>query len=163
MSDEINLATGWTLPAYVAHNEALRDAGKRFDDERDRRYAELAIEREKALKIKETADLAALGLAREIQTYKDEKANELREQIANERGSYATKEDLVAAVLKLEAQMKPFADYVTAQQGGPRAITGNTIAAVLAAIVAAIALWTWAQPDPVVVTPTEPVPTETTP
>src|SRR5687767_6417131 len=51
----------------------LREADFRFAEERDRRYAEVATEREKALKIKETADLAALGLAREIQTYKDEK------------------------------------------------------------------------------------------
>lgn len=66
--------------------EALRSAD-------DRRYAEVAAEREKALKIKETADEKALDLARIIQTYKDEKANELREQINSERGSYVTNKD----------------------------------------------------------------------
>jgi len=86
-------------------------------EERDRRYAEVATEREKALKIKETADLAALGLAREIQSYKDEKANELREQISAERGNYATKDDVGAAVSKIEAQMKPLNDYIISQQG----------------------------------------------
>jgi hypothetical protein len=73
---------------------AIREGDVALQEERDRRYTELAIEKEKALKIKETADLAALALARDIQTYKDEKANELREQIANERGIYVTRSDI---------------------------------------------------------------------
>jgi len=85
--------------------------------ERDRRYAEVSVEREKALKIKEVADLAALQLAREIQTYKDEKANELRSQIERERGTYATQNDLRAAVERMEALIKPLSDYVLSQQG----------------------------------------------
>lgn len=85
--------------------------------ERDRRYAEVAIEREKALKIKEVADRAALELAREIQTYKDEKANELRSQIERERGTYVTQTDLTAAVARLEALIQPAADYAKAQAG----------------------------------------------
>ncbi len=99
------------------HLDALRLADEKFLNERDRRYAEVNIEKEKALKIKEEADKAALGLAREIQTYKDEKANELREQINSERGLYALKTDVVAAVEKLEAIIKPLAEYVTSQQG----------------------------------------------
>ena len=43
-----------------AHCEALRTADADLAAERDRRYAEVALEREKALRIKETADLAAL-------------------------------------------------------------------------------------------------------
>jgi hypothetical protein len=78
----------------------------RFMTERDRRYSEVAQEREKALAIKETADLAALELAREIQTYKDEKANELREQINSERGLYLTK-----------AEAKPLFDFIASAQG----------------------------------------------
>jgi len=109
--------SGWTVETYAIHNEALRTAEWKFQEERDRRYAEVAIEREKALGIKETADLAALGLAREIQTYKDEKANELREQINSERGLYATKDDLTAAIEKLEETIKPLASYITGQQG----------------------------------------------
>lgn len=85
--------------------------------ERDRRYAEVNVEREKALKIKEEADKAALGLAREIQTYKDEKANELREQISSERGLYATKEDVVNASEKLEAMIKPLAEFASTSRG----------------------------------------------
>ena len=66
----------------------------RFEEERDRRYTEVKNAEEKALRIKEQADRDALGLAREIQTYKDEKANELREQINSERNLYPTKAQL---------------------------------------------------------------------
>jgi vacuolar-type H+-ATPase subunit H len=110
----------------------------RFYEERDRRINEVNIEREKALKIKETADLAALGLAREIQTYKDEKANELRSQIERERGNYATRSDLVAMGDKFEAQLKPISEYVVGQQGGPRAITSAMLFSALFVGVAVI-------------------------
>jgi len=98
----------------------------RFSEERDRRYAEVNIEREKALKIKETADLAALGLAREIQNYKDEKANELREQISSERGLYATNKDL-----------EPVKSYVSSQTGrglGMNALFGWALGLLMAGI-----------------------------
>jgi vacuolar-type H+-ATPase subunit H len=100
---------------------ALRVADQRFHEERDRRYAEVALARAEALKIKDEGDKEALRLAREIQTYKDEKANELREQIGAERGLYATKDDLVVMVAKLEAEIKPLDTYVAGQQGGTRA------------------------------------------
>jgi len=58
-----------------------------------------------------------LRLAREIQTYKDEKANELREQINRERILYATKDDLKAAVEKFEVAIGPVLTYVASQQG----------------------------------------------
>jgi vacuolar-type H+-ATPase subunit H len=124
-------ASGTSTATDVSLREyfwALRDADQRFFDERDRRYAEVALEREKALKIKEEADKAALGLAREIQTYKDEKANELREQISSERGLYATKGDVQAAVEKIEATLKPLI--------GTRAQGINASAGVLATIAA---------------------------
>jgi hypothetical protein len=96
--------------------------------ERDRRYAEVNTEREKALRIKEEADKVALQLAREIHVYKDEKANELRSQIERERGSYATKNDLAAASEKLEAIIKPITDYMLSQQGRSTGISGTTAA-----------------------------------
>ena len=108
--------SGETVPLRE-HLEAIRRADLLFLGERDRRLTEVAVEREKALKIKETADLAALQLAREIQTYKDEKANELREQINSERGLYATKADLVAAAEKFEATVKPIAEFVFNERG----------------------------------------------
>jgi len=137
MADEIDVQKGWTLHAYVAHNEALRAAELRFGEERDRRYTERDILRERALQIKETADLAALGLAREIQTYKDEKANELRTQIERERGSYATKGDLMAATEKIEETIKPLAQFVAAQHG--RAAGGLESRALLFSILGLLA------------------------
>ena len=120
-------------------DERLRQADLMFAAERDRRYtevdkandrrlAEVATEREKALAIKEEADKAALGLAREIQTYKDEKANELREQIAAERGEYLTRTEYIAQHEALEAtvatladsvreQLKPITEYIAGRQG----------------------------------------------
>ena len=76
----------WTLEAWIQHAEDLR-----ADDQR-------------ALEIKQKADEKALDLARDQQTYKDEKANELREQIASERGLYATKEDLASLEYKITAK-----------------------------------------------------------
>lgn len=109
--------SGWTVETYAIHNEAIRSAEAKFSEERDRRYAEVATEREKALKIKETADLAALGLAREIQTYKDEKANELRAQLSDEREEYASKTDLKASVERIEEILRPLIAFVSASQG----------------------------------------------
>lgn len=94
----------------------LEDWRERFYEERDRRYAEVNIEREKALKIKETADLAALQLAREFQKERDEKANELRTQIERERGEYPTRAELASVVDKFEAAMRPVTDYITSLQ-----------------------------------------------
>jgi hypothetical protein len=125
------------------HLAALREADQRFDAERDRRYHEVDIERERALKIKETADLAALELARTIQTYKDEKANELREQINSERNLYATKSDLEASAAKIMVTVQANSDYVSSAQGskaGIQQFTTSTLAfvGVIAALAAAL-------------------------
>ena len=117
--------TGETVP-LKEHLSALRAADLRFNEERDRRYAEVNIEREKALKIKETADLAALQLAREIQSYKDQKANQLREQINSERGLYATNKDI-----------EPMRAYISGQTGrglGMNALFGWAMAVLVAGI-----------------------------
>ncbi len=94
--------SGWTIETYSAHNEALRIAEEKFQTERDRRYAEVSLEREKALAIKEKADEAARVLVAENQAYRDEKGNELREQINRERLLYATKDEMVGLAEKLE-------------------------------------------------------------
>jgi hypothetical protein len=73
----------WTLEAWIQHAEAVRE-----DDQR-------------ALEIKQKADEEALNLARQQQTYKDEKANELREQISSERGNYINRGEYN---LQLESQ-----------------------------------------------------------
>ncbi len=74
----------------------LRAADARFQEERDRRYTEVALEREKALKIKETADETARILVAQNQAYRDEKANELRAQIEGERGNYLSRNEYLA-------------------------------------------------------------------
>lgn len=97
------------------HLAAIRAGDHALQAERDRRYAEIAVEREKALKIKEAADLAALQLAREIQSYKDERANQLREQINAERGRYATREDIAALREYFDALHRPVVEFMAAQ------------------------------------------------
>jgi hypothetical protein len=108
------------------HLAVVREADKRFEQERDRRYSEVAIEREKALEIKNEADKAALALAREIQTYKDENADKLRAQFENERVGYPDRfrgeldklaESITEVATKLEGQIKPLYDYINKQQG----------------------------------------------
>jgi hypothetical protein len=79
---------------------------QKFEDERDRRYAEARQADQRALEIKEGEREKALGLARDSQKYRDEQANKLREQINSERGLYATKEDI-----------KPLIEFVASQQG----------------------------------------------
>ena len=103
------------------HLESLRDADDRryaeVGKERDQRYAEVKAEQEKALVIKDTANRDALALARQDQTYKDEQANKLREQINSERGLYASKSDLANAMREIGAQIKPLAEYISAAGG----------------------------------------------
>lgn len=112
------MSTDGTPISLKEHLAALREADLRFDAERDRRLTEVAVEREKALKIKETADLAALQLARADQTYKDEQANKLREQINSERNIYVTQDQLAAAVREMTSLVQPLTDFVAKQQGG---------------------------------------------
>jgi len=124
---------GWTLDTLQEHHQALDAANEKFMAERDRRYSEVNIEREKALKIKEEADKAALGLAREIQSYKDEKANQLREQINSERGVYATKEDLAASMRELTATIQPLSAYVAGMAGEGKK-SASSVSNVVAAV-----------------------------
>jgi hypothetical protein len=103
------------------HLEALRSADADLAAERDRRYAEVKAAEEKALRVKDTADRDALALARQAQTYRDEQANKLREQINSERGLYATKEDLAALADKLDVALKPIVEFVAGYRGGGEA------------------------------------------
>ena len=123
----------WTTETYAVYNEAMREADHKFQEERDRRYREVNIEREKALKIKEVADSHALELAREIQAYKDEKANELREQINAERLLYAKRMDLNSVQEKYDAILKPVLEFVAISRGSEKG-TDKTIYYVITAI-----------------------------
>jgi len=125
----------WMI-TYAAHNEAMRLADIRFQDERDRRYAEVNVEKEKALKIKETADLAALSLARESQVYKDQQADVMREKNLAASGVYATNADLASVVDKFEKSIKPLIEYVNSQQGVEKgvALTTGKLFAIIGAV-----------------------------
>jgi hypothetical protein len=103
--------------ADLRFEQAMREADQRFNAERDRRLSEVAVEREKALKIKEEADKAALALARADQTYKDEQANRLREQINAERNTYITTDQLAASIREMRSLITPLTDYMAGQQG----------------------------------------------
>ncbi len=133
--------SGWTIDTLAVHHDVIRQAEVRFQEERDRRYTEVKQAEEKALKIKEEADRTALGLQRDNQQYRDEKGNELRSQIEQERGTYITRTEL-----------KPIADYVAAQSG-PRALTPAGVYAVLAAIGVLAALWFGSHRDSTSTTP----------
>jgi hypothetical protein len=118
-SHQLNAAGGWVslqdhlLALRAADEQRWQEVGR----ERDQRYAEVKAEQEKALVIKDTANRDALALARQDQTYKDEQANKLREQINSERGLYATKDDLANAVREMSATIKPLSDYISAAGG----------------------------------------------
>lgn len=133
---------GWTLATLKEHYDTVRDVERRLEDERDRRYTEVNIEKEKALKIKETADLAALSLARESQTYKEQQNDALRDKNLSESGVYATNSSVAKAFEDLKTTLTPFLDYVTAQQGGAQ--QGNSIwtksTTLIASVVAIAAL-----------------------
>lgn len=107
--------------------------------ERDRRYSEVGLEREKALKIKDEADRRALELAREIQALKDEQANRLREQISSERGLYATHLELKSLEEKLEAKLGPLISLAAGIAGRDRGV-GLSWQVLVAAILVAGAI-----------------------
>ncbi len=138
MQDYLN--RGWTIVTLKEHLEEVSELRDKLDAMKDkleaandRRYMEVNIEREKALKIKEEADKAALGLAREIQSYKDEKANELREQINRERGHYVSRGDLDSAMRELKAIIDPLV-------GTRREGQNITVAGLLGAVTIAVAI-----------------------
>lgn len=132
------------------HLATIHELEGKYYDERDRRYTEVALEREKALRIKEEADRTALTLAREnqnlkdenqkqVQLYKDEKANELREQINRERNLYASKDDLSRILSTIEVRLEPLTTFMNREAGG-QLKTGQMLAAAIgiAVIIGAI-------------------------
>jgi hypothetical protein len=108
---------GWTVETYAFHNEKMRAADRRFDDERDRRYSEGAAKDAIALKIKETADLAALTLAREGQSLKELQNDALRDKTLSESGVYATNAGVATAISDLKTSLQPLVDYVSTHKG----------------------------------------------
>ena len=130
--------TKWTIETYAKHNEAMRKMEEKILIERDRRYAEVNIERQKALTIKETADSTALELAREAQVYKDERNDAIREQSLKETGVYATHDDVAVMADKIYKALEPLADFVTSQQGIKKetALTTTRVVQIISSICA---------------------------
>ena len=127
------------------HWETVNGLQKEFLNERDRRYSEVKAAEEKALIIKQQADEKALDLADEIQKYKDEKANQLREQINSERGAYPTKEELRSAIRELNASIAPLTAFVTSQTGQREYVNQQqqntkTLTSILLTIIGALSL-----------------------
>jgi hypothetical protein len=108
---------GWTVETLKAHVDIVDGLRERLADERDRRISDLRQADQRALQIKETADLRADDLERENRAYKDEKANNLRSQIEGERGEYARQTDLKALEEKFSLALKPVTDYMAASRG----------------------------------------------
>ena len=116
------------------HLKALQKAERRFQAERDRRYADIRAGDLRALEVAADKDRRAEELRAENQAYKDEKANNLRSQIESERGTYVTRPEL-----------QPILEYVATQQGinnARRLGVGQILAlvAVIAAVVSAVAV-----------------------
>jgi len=81
---------------------------------------------QRALDIKEAEAAKALQLAREHQVYRDEQANNLREQINSERGRYATRVDLESAMSRVGAELEPVKAFMQSQQGRLSGISAQT-------------------------------------
>ena len=101
--------------SLIYYLEAARAADAALNQERDRRYKEVAEEREKALQIKSAADDKALELARQIHDLKEEQSTRLREQISS--GLYVTRGDM-------EIMVRPLVEFMRSQQGGATAVYG---------------------------------------
>ena len=104
----------------LMHAMELKEANEKFLKEQDRRYSEVNVEKEKALKIKETADLAALELARESQKYKEERNDAQREQTITDRGAYVTHDDLAEVVKDIGKQILPIINFVKNHEGAEK-------------------------------------------
>jgi len=130
---------GWTIETYAAHNEAMRRADDRFHAERDKRYAEAATLNAVALKIKETADLAALTLAREGQVYKEAQNDLMRDSSLRQSGIYATNDGVAQAIAELKNSLQPLVDYVSTHKGAE--LTKGSLYAGAAGLVAILAIF----------------------
>jgi hypothetical protein len=94
---------------------ALRSVDEKLCNERDRRYEEVQVERDKAAALHRQLTDRALELARVNQLAKDVEHNGLIGQLREQRLDLASKTDLLSAVSKIEVAMEPLKSYVTSQ------------------------------------------------
>jgi hypothetical protein len=132
------------------HSRELAKAERRLGTERDRRYGEVDLEREKALKIKETADALALTLAAALQAEKDDRKNDVLQRWDNDRNTFVTRAEAITqheAVLdKIEAAVGPLNDFVQGTRSSSVAVAGlkaNQLAyiAIFVAVISIIAYY----------------------
>ena len=120
---------------------ALRAADEKLHAERDRRYSEVNVEREKALKIKEEADRNALVLAREIQAYRDAQHNDLLRQWQNDRSKFVSVDKFDAALEPLGRDLQARGTRGTTLSAGWAYVIA-AIGAFVAVVSAGVAIWT---------------------
>jgi hypothetical protein len=110
-----NSVAGWTLPTFA-----------RFMDERDRRYSEVAVEKEKALKIKEVADRDAKDLERSAQIYREQQNDAMRDKNLAQSGIYATNASVSQGFAEFRTELKPILDYISSTTGNVRGSAAAT-------------------------------------
>ena len=143
MSDEISLSKGWSLEAYIAHNESMREAEKDVQAERDRRYAELFKEREKAWMAAvegATKEAKAEALSAKAAVEKAEVASEKRFEGVNEfRATLADQAATLISRAEVEQQFQSVnekVDLVTSRMDRLDGRSGGNNQTVLYAVAA---------------------------
>lgn len=112
------VGVGWSIQALHEHYRELRIADLKLADDRekhqreiqeanDRRYSEVADQRDTALTIGKTADDKALNLAQELRTLLDSKAEQARDKNLGERGTFATQADLADVLREIKGIISP--------------------------------------------------------
>lgn len=131
MSDEISLNRGWTLDAYIAHNESMRD-------EVDKRYLQRFVAQELAVAAALTSAKEAVLKAEAASERRFESINEFRATLSDQATKFASQEkvnDLVSRFDRLEGR----GTGTDASWGKLVSIVG--MVGVLVALVAAIIKW----------------------
>jgi chromosome segregation ATPase len=117
---------------HIAQLESRVKANRQLMNERERTRREMARLITRHEKQRQSVERDARKLERNTQTYKDRQANELRTQLANERGGYVQRTEFEAAVKvrddqrdaaigsltsQMEAGFKPLNEFMAQQQG----------------------------------------------
>jgi sulfur relay (sulfurtransferase) DsrC/TusE family protein len=105
-------------------------------EERDRRYTEVGLERDKALKVKEQGDATALVLAAENQRLRDDVHNNVLNFLRDDRNTYATREEIKPLVAFMQSQQgaKSGIDEVRTDSTSSRTFIIGIVAAATAAM-----------------------------
>jgi len=111
------------LESRIAALEAM-------SNERDRRYDDVAVEKEKAM-----------NFAREAMNYRLAGMNEFRESLRDQSSHFLTVKEHLLYIDKMDEKLKPVLTYITQQSGGPRAITTQMLIGWAGTIILILAFW----------------------